>query len=482
MKKTIFTLSFIMTFGLLFAQHDENKWFYANMHVESAQALKNLDPDGIQILASQNNQSAVYVNEELAHHLHHNVLTHGPGFLLRKSEEDAVSFIQKSFESRFNVMDFSITEDAFVEECIDLVNAQNLEETILMLVEFGTRYHERPEAVQAINAIKAKWEALAAAAGRTDVSFEIVEHFGSPMPSLIMTINGVENPDEYVIIGGHADSITWSASNAPGADDNASGIATITEVIRVLLETGYRPQKTVQFMAYAAEEIGLVGSDEIAQTYFDEGKNVVAYVQFDMTNYQGSNQDIAIIEDDHTSDDLNIFLIELLEHYNSTGAHALTYTSSACNYACSDHASWEARGYLASFPFEARFNDSNPEIHTTGDVYSVSGNSNHAAKFSKLGLEFIIEVAKRSTLSTSEVDKPTVNVVVNNKELLYEINDFNGKIKSLNIVDTSARNVLSKSGLETKGKVSIASLPAGVYVAIFKDMNGKSIVKKFLLK
>src|SRR5690606_30536691 len=276
-----------------------------------------------------------------------------------------------------------------------------------------------------------KWQAMATAAGRTDVSFEVVEHFGTPMPSLIMTIEGAEQPDEYVIIGGHADSITQFASNAPGADDNASGIATITEVIRVLLDNNYKPQKTVQFMAYAAEEIGLVGSDEIAEDYFNEGKNVVAYVQFDMTNYKGSSADIAIIEDNYTSLDLNVFLIELMEHYNATGTHAISYTSSACNYACSDHASWEARGYLASFPFEAEFDDSNPEIHTPGDLYSVSGNSNHAARFAKLGLEFIIEVAKREVLSTSEVDKPTLQLVVNHKELIYEIGNYNGKIQSL---------------------------------------------------
>lgn len=480
MKKQIYSLLILMVSGLLFAQ--ENDWFHATMYAENAQALKDANPDGIQILATNGDQSAVYVKEDVAHQLHGNVVIHGPGFVFKKSEQEAISFIQQNFQRAYDVMDFTITEDAYVQECLDMVNAQNIEETILMLEDFGTRYHQRAEAEQAIYDLRDKWQALATAANRTDVSFEVVEHFGTPMPSLIMTIEGAEQPDEYVIIGGHADSITQFASNAPGADDNASGIATITEVIRVLLDNNYKPQKTVQFMAYAAEEIGLVGSDEIAEDYFNDNKNVVAYVQFDMTNYNGSVQDIAIIQDNYTSGDLNIFLIELMEHYNNTGTHALTYTSSACNYACSDHASWKARGYLASFPFEARFNDSNPHIHTTGDVYSVSGDSNHAAKFTKLGLEFIIEVAKRSTLSTSEVSKPSVSLVVNNKELIYEISNANGKIKSLEIIDTSARRVLSKSNLDASGKVNISVLPAGVYVAAFKDAQGKSIVKKFLVK
>lgn len=54
---------------------------------------------------------------------------------------------------------------------------------------------------------------------------------------------------------------------SPGADDNASGIASVTEVIRLIMENNLRPKKTVQFMAYAAEEIGLIGSDDIARKY-----------------------------------------------------------------------------------------------------------------------------------------------------------------------------------------------------------------------
>ena len=40
----------------------------------------------------------------------------------------------------------------------------------------------------------------------------------------------------------------------PGADDDASGIASATEVLRVAIERDYRPERTVKFMAYAAEE------------------------------------------------------------------------------------------------------------------------------------------------------------------------------------------------------------------------------------
>lgn len=480
MKKLKHSLLFLLLSGGIFAQH--NDWFYATMHAESAEALKNNHPEGIQILETSGNRSAVYVQEEVAHELHRNIIAHGPGFIFRPSADAAKSSIHRTFERNQNILEFSIDQDALVNQCLDLVNHQNIQETILELQAYGTRFHLRSEAEQAVLDMKTKWEALTTAAGRTDITFRIVEHADTPMPSLIMTIQGAENPDEYVIVGGHIDSITGVASDAPGADDNASGIGTITEMIRVLLDVNYKPKRTVEFMAYAAEEIGLVGSREIAEEYFNENKNVVAYVQFDMTNYQGSDTDITIIEDEYTSNELNLYLIELMEHYNASGTHALTYGSSACNYACSDHASWKDFGYLASFPFESAFGQHNPEIHTINDEFSVSGTATHAAKFTKLGLQFIIETAKSSTMSTNEFSNANLTVTVKDKDLIYNIQNLNSKIQSLIILDSGAKKVVSKSNLETSGTVSLQHLPNGFYIAVFKDVNGKTFTKKFLVK
>jgi leucyl aminopeptidase len=50
-------------------------------------------------------------------------------------------------------------------------------------------------------------------------------------------------------------------------------------------------------MAYAAEEIGLRGSDEIAEKHQQQGVNVVGVFQLDMTNYEGSASDVYLISD-----------------------------------------------------------------------------------------------------------------------------------------------------------------------------------------
>ena len=89
---------------------------------------------------------------------------------------------------------------------------------------------------------------------------------------MILTVQGAELPDEIVVLGAHLDSINTSGGGsttqrAPGADDDASGIATLTEVIRISLASGWRPKRTVKFMGYAAEEVGLRGSKAIAQSF-----------------------------------------------------------------------------------------------------------------------------------------------------------------------------------------------------------------------
>ena len=94
---------------------------------------------------------------------------------------------------------------------------------------------------------------------------------------MLMTIEGAEFPDEFIVIGGHLDSTSFEpTTNASGTDDDASGIATITEATRTLFEIDFVPRRTIEVMAYAAEKIDLLGSAEIAQEYSNNNVNVAA--------------------------------------------------------------------------------------------------------------------------------------------------------------------------------------------------------------
>ena len=74
--------------------------------------------------------------------------------------------------------------------------------------------------------------------------------------NVIGTLEGLKPDQGIVYIGGHYDSV----SSAPGANDDASGVAATLEAARVLSTKGHRTKATLKFIAFGAEEIGLDGS------------------------------------------------------------------------------------------------------------------------------------------------------------------------------------------------------------------------------
>lgn len=480
MKK--FTLSFfaVILFALT-ATSQNGKSFYATMDAADATVFQALYPDGIQILKSAETQAAVLISEEVAHKIHDNVRTHGPGYMYRASAEKAIAALEQ-VERRKTQIDFTITEDALVNECLDLVDGSNIEANILLLQNYGTRYHNRPQATVAVLDQKAMWDAMIAASGRTDIRTRIYDHVNTPMPSVILTMDGADLPDEYVIIGGHIDSTAWpNNDNAPGADDNASGIASLNEMFRVLLEKNFVPSRTIEIMAFAAEEIGLVGSAEIAEEYANDGIDVAAYVQFDMTGYKGSTKDIHITTDWYNSTTLNDYLVSLMDHYNSTGTHSFTYDFTQCGYACSDHASWADNGYDAAFPFEARMGQDNPNIHSSADLYSFFNTPEHAVKFTKLGLEFLIEAAKPQFLAVDDFSQNAVSIFVKNKELNYRLKNSVSRVNEVIVYNVSGQKVFSKKVPKDSGSIMLQNFADGFYIAQFVLENNHRITKKFIL-
>ncbi len=421
--KKVSPLFFVALFCVLtFSSYSQNKssMFYATMDTHDAIKLKENHPNDVRILKSVNDYSAVMLNETSAEELHHTGLRHGPGYFYETSKASAINAInqivaidkakRESPARQFG--NFSITENAKVRQSLDLVNNLNIDRQIRELEGYGTRFHNTNSARRAATDLKSRWESLAG--NRSDVSVRLVNHSGTPMPSVVMTITGTETPNEYVMLGGHLDSTSRQGNNdAPGADDNASGISTITEVARVLFSMDYKPKRTIEFMAFAAEEVGLVGSKEIARDYKNRNVNIISFMQLDMTNYKGSTNDVFITTDSYNSTSLNNFVIELMDFYNNSGTHRITYGTSRCNYGCSDHHSFAQQGYETTFPIEAKFNEANPNIHTARDTSSrfPTANATHAAKFAKLALEYLIEVTKSDTGGGNDDDDECTTTV-----------------------------------------------------------------------
>jgi hypothetical protein len=92
-----------------------------------------------------------------------------------------------------------------------------------------------------------------------EVEFDIRNHFRAgpiPLYNVIADIVGTEQPDQYVVVGGHVDS--WDG--ATGTTDNGTGTATTLEAARILMAIGAKPRRTIRFMLWSGEEQGLLGS------------------------------------------------------------------------------------------------------------------------------------------------------------------------------------------------------------------------------
>jgi N-acetylated-alpha-linked acidic dipeptidase len=102
-----------------------------------------------------------------------------------------------------------------------------------------------------------------------------------PLYNVIVSIPGSEFPDEWIIAGNHHDA--W----VNGASDPTSANVALMETARglaALLETGWRPRRTIILASWDGEEFGLMGSTEWAEKHEDElRRKAVAYINSDST-------------------------------------------------------------------------------------------------------------------------------------------------------------------------------------------------------
>ncbi len=321
------------------------------------------------------------------------------GFMAHDSLAEALAAVEPAVAAP--PITYTIDRGEVVGAVLPAIREDEILATIRALSSRKNRYY-RSESGAAVSVwLRDRWRGFT---DRADVTVELFDQ-GYPQKSVILTIPGTTRPDEIVVIGGHLDSIAvgGTSSDAPGADDDASGIATLDHIAKTLLAADFRPERTLQFMAYAAEEVGLRGSQAIVRDYKKRGVNVVGALQLDMTNFQGSDRDIWLI-DDFTSKPQNAFLAQLIERYTTA-----TWGSDRCGYACSDHASWHRAGVPASMPHETRSRDRNRQIHTARDTLEVSqNNASHAAKFARLGTAYAIELAKGTLGTVPAMTRPAV--------------------------------------------------------------------------
>ncbi|MBU0710716.1 M28 family peptidase [bacterium] len=178
---------------------------------------------------------------------------------------------------------------------------------------------------------------------------------------------GVTDPDHYYILSAHYDTYNRNTADpAPGAEDNAGGVAAVLETARILynFETDY----TVKFAFWDAEELGLLGSENYAfkESRLEES-NLLGVVNLDMIAY--------------TTDSLWQYSINTRDTANSIEMSDLVYSLSTSYFDSlypivynpgllgSDHRRFWEYGFSAIFIGEAFRTVDYPYYHTANDTY-----------------------------------------------------------------------------------------------------------------
>jgi hypothetical protein len=113
-----------------------------------------------------------------------------------------------------------------------------------------------------------------------------------------------ELKDQYIILGAHYDHVGWKIEEGDtvvynGADDNASGVASIIEIARFLNQSDSRPGRSILFIAFDGEESGLVGSKAFVRKMIKQdsligASDIVAMFSLDMVGMYEAHKGVEL--------------------------------------------------------------------------------------------------------------------------------------------------------------------------------------------
>jgi len=193
------------------------------------------------------------------------------------------------------------------------VDADRLMETLQYLTSFPRR-DGFDEQDQILDVLAVDVEEYGAA-----VDFHSYPHAGQTHRNLVATVPAgasLDPQEPHVVIGAHVDSTSeHGAQLAPGADDNASGVAAVLETVRILAQCELPTR--IDFVFFTNEEIGTVGSEAYATDAAAADEDIVGMIAVDMVAYGPPGEDLDVATKSHMAW-LAMSFLEGIEAYTGT--------------------------------------------------------------------------------------------------------------------------------------------------------------------
>ncbi len=144
----------------------------------------------------------------------------------------------------------------------------------------GPRYLQKPKTIVAtIGYIEGQWAGMGFKSSR-----ETYDALGDQATNLIVEQTGNKRANEIILLGAHYDTVF----STPGADDNASAVAVMLEVSRLLRE--HQSKRTIRYVAFACEEtpyfnVGSMGSQYHARQARMQVEQILGMLCLEMVGY-----------------------------------------------------------------------------------------------------------------------------------------------------------------------------------------------------
>lgn len=202
--------------------------------------------------------------------------------------------------------------------------------------------------------------------------------------NLVVEKIGENIPEEILIVGAHYDSVM----DSPGADDNATGIASLLEIIRLL--QNYVNQRTLRFVAFTLEEPPFFGTEQMgshvyARSCREKNENIVGmvalemlgfyterkksqkYPSYDMKDHYSDKGNFIAIVGNEDSYQLTINFAEYLKQTSLIKTETIIPYSQIHGIDLSDHSSFWKFQYPAIMITDTAFYR-NPHYHEVSDT------------------------------------------------------------------------------------------------------------------
>lgn len=239
--------------------------------------------------------------------------------------------------------------------------------------------------------------------------------------NLIVTLPGVNNSDEIILLSAHLDAFALNSPIAPGANDNGTGSATLLEAARIFRQ--FKFDRTIQLVWFTGEEDGLTGSGAFVRDY--SSTNFKAVINMDMFGWDGDGDrcfDIHTDSNNPGSQMIGDCFADLISAYNLDLLHEFV------DKGRSDQVTFQNAGISAVGIHENVTDnhledkcigtDMNSHLHSIEDTVNINLTPGYAFDIAQAGLATVMELATpmaacfTETIQLSLVTEPPESVLL----------------------------------------------------------------------